>query len=184
MKKFLVLILASVFLSACGDVSGSPAAKSIPSGDQPAVPDVQEPLPEQMTVTAYSLTRTAAPVNGWPLKTYTATGSCALINNKTFCWSDGLKILEWVSNNFHYGPLKYNYFLISTSLPSNGPQTCNGGCADDFFETPKIITTTFLNVVGSSEVQKVFNQGTPQTLNCTLENNDLNCGSITFSGVQ
>lgn len=183
MKKFLVLILASVFLTSCGSDSGNPSnAKSAPTS--PSVPDVQEPLPEQMTVTYYSLSRTESPVSGWVNKTYTATGNCALVNNKTFCWSDGLKVLQWEYNNSFYGPLKYNYFRTSTNSPNTNPQTCNGGCQDDYFSTPKLMTQSFLNVVGSSEVQKIFSQGTPQTLNCTLENNDLNCGSVTFSGAQ
>lgn len=190
MKNFKTILLASLLigLTACnegGGGSSTTTAKTAPVNS--FLPDdpnqVQDPsTPQPKTVTYYALSRTEAPINGWPTKTYTATGYCAEIDGFTFCWSDGLKTLQWTSNNFTYGPHRYNYFELS----SNGAnaQTCHGGCQDDFMAAPKFVSNVLLQVLNPAKVQDVFDHGTPGTLNCMLDQGNVNCGSIVFVGAQ
>lgn len=186
MKKtmYVFLALAIMTLAACNE-TGS-AEKAVPAIGNISIPDAgpdqAEPDSEAMTVTYYSLSRSEAPVNGWINKTYTATGYCAEIQAQTFCWSDGQKVLQWVSNNVQYGPLYYNYWGLSTS--NNKPQTCHGGCADDYMKAPVFVTNLLLQTLPAADVQKVFDQGTEHQMSCTLSNGNVTCGSIVFTGVQ
>lgn len=183
--KLLLLTFSLLVLSACNDTGGSsPAAKSAPVNsflpEDPEGDDGSD-IPEARTVTYYALSRTEAPINGWPLKTYTATGYCAEIDAQTFCWSDGNKTLQWTSNNVIYGPHRYNYWGLSSNI--NGtPQTCHGGCADDYMAAPVFVTNLLLQTLPAAEVQEVFDHGIAGTLNCTLTNGSLNCGSVVFQG--
>jgi len=188
MKNFKILLFALLLgLTACNETGSGSSAKSLPvatilpdEDGGTTLPD--NSVPQALSVTYYALSRTEAPINGWPTKTYTATGYCAEIQGYTFCWSDGLKTLQWTVNNFTYGPHRYNYFELS----SNGAnaQTCHGGCQDDFMASPKFVSNLLLQVLDPNKVQDVFDHGTPSTMNCTLEGGNVNCGSIVFVGVQ
>lgn len=181
----IILVAFSMCNVGCVEGGGGSSAKSAPTNEiaPPADPSPGlTPGPNTVSVTYYRLSRTEAPVNGWPNKTYTATGYCAEIQGATFCWSDGLKTLQWVSNNFQYGPLTYNYFGLSTS--NGNPQTCHGGCADDYMDSPVLVTNQLLNVLSAQDVQNVFDHGTPGSLNCEVNNGNLDCGSVIFAGVQ
>ncbi len=178
--NMLILAIFLFLTSGCAPGgSGGAAAKFTPT--DPAPPVIDPNNPAAVSVTYYALSRTEAPVNGWPNKPYTATGYCATIASLTYCWSDGLKTLTWVSNNITYGPLYYNYWNLSTS--NGNPQTCHGGCADDYLSTPHIVTVPLSAYVSAPEVFDIFTTGTPTTIACLRVNNDLNCGSVTFPGV-
>lgn len=182
------LMLSLMTLSACnggGDGASEQASpKAVPKSDgTPTLnPDQENPATEAINVTYYSLSRTEAPVSGWLNKTYTATGYCAEILEKTYCWSDGLKILQWTYNNFQYGPLKYNYFEAHTS--GGRAQTCYGGCVDDYMESPKLITAQLLQVIPAEDIQNVFDHGDQNQMSCTLNETTMTCGSLVFTGVQ
>lgn len=179
------MLLLAIFLfltSGCAPGGGGGAAVQFTpvAPIDPGLP-IDPNNPASVSVTYYALSRIEAPVNGWPNKTYTATGYCATIASSTYCWSDGLKTLTWTSNNFTYGPLYYNYWEVSTS--NGNPQSCHGGCADDYLATVHLVTTQLAVYVTAPKIYDIFTLGTPATLTCLRVNNDLNCGSVTFPGV-
>lgn len=189
-KRMTILSLAWIAYacSGCNGSAGGSSTQAAPVGDvapivDPAPGDGNRSAPTgPVTVTYYALSRTEAPINGWPSKTYTATGYCAEIEGMTFCWSDGLKTLQWTSNNFQYGPHRYNYFGLSTS--NGNPQTCHGGCTDDYLQAPALVTNQLLNVLDAQMVQDVFDHGTEQTMTCNVVDDTLDCGSVIFQAVQ
>lgn len=177
----IFLLLSLMSLTACNEGGGSGEQSAAPKTATPAptlTPVPSEPTDETVMVTYYSLSRTEAPVAGWTQKTYTATGYCTEIQEKTFCWSDGLKILQWVDNNVQYGPLKYNFWGLSTS--NNKPQTCDGGCADDYMQSPKLITAQLLQLIPAEDIQYMFDHGTQNQMSCTVSQTTATCGSLTF----
>ena len=188
MKTTRIIFLFSLLLTlaACngGDSGGGQAAspKSTPVPGSTLTPEPEQPAVEDVTVTYYSLSRTEAPIAGWTQKTYTATGYCAEIQEKTFCWSDGLKTLTWVSNNITFGPYRANYFMIATS---NGkPNPCDGGCSDDYMQNPREITTYLLQYIAQEKIQEVFDYGTENQMSCILTQGTMTCGDLVFTGLQ
>lgn len=187
MFSFVVMIL-----SACGggssggstSVGASPVDNIVPpdqgdTGNQNPEPTQQEPQTYDLTYYAKSFTE--APVNGWINKQYTATGYCAQVSSKTYCWDDGVKTLDWTSQNVHYGPLKYTYFSIMTNVTGSGPLSCHGGCANDYFITPTLITQQLNTMIGAT-ISDVLNHGDQGQVTCTINGSDLVCGSVTLSG--
>lgn len=178
MKTILIMFLA-LSLSACNDSGGSSAAT-----DKVVTP-VSDPVdlvqnPADIDVVYYTLTKTRIATQMWINKTYNVSGACAEIQGATFCWSDGLKISLWESNNVWYGPYQNNYFFVHTS---NGrAHSCNGGCNDDYMQTPKQITTQLLNLIPQSSIDEIFNTGSRMTMKCRIESPNLVCGSLVFRG--
>lgn len=172
-------MLSILLLSACQEGGGS-SSNSSPEA-RIVAPDTT-PVEANLTkVDYYTHSRTEAPVSQWIYKTYTATGSCANFNGKTFCWSDGNKILQWESNGIYYGPLGYNYFGMQ--LRTGRPNSCWGSCENDYMQSPKQITTSLLNTLSASKVQAVFDQGSLQTMDCDIQQTRAVCGSLVFEGI-
>ncbi len=185
-KLMMLLLLAMTILNlvACGggagnggSTSASPAPTNPTSPVTPIVPIVgpnPTPAPNgSVALTYYTLSKTVAPVNGWPTKQYTAMAACVQFENNTFCWDDGIKTLQWTSNNNNYGPYTYDYWGVTTTAQGWG--LCNGGCVTDFMIQPIYMSQSLVNNITLAKITQVFTQGTPKQVSCTESNNILDC---------
>ncbi len=194
--KNLTLILSAlmVTLTACNGGGGASKARTTgsetfidvapempgqPSETLIAAPLIQE---EQITLKVYTMSKTEAPINGWINKTFTASGSCVEIEEKTFCWSDGLKVVAFNYNNFDYRAAN-SYFNLHIQS-GNQLRVCSNACLNDYMESPKLVTTQLLQKIPAEKIQEIFNHGSISEINCSLDGNDLKCGNLTFTGVQ
>jgi len=198
--KQLITIALALALAACNQGGGSspatgtttlpidvvqpgpetpeePADPGAP-GPGPQVPG--QPDPEQVThfLRVYSLSKTEAPVNGWSFKTYTATGSCATHEGKTYCWDDGVKTITIPV----IAPLTYTYFGV---MPGGGIgfQNCHGGCVGDYMTTPRVIDGALAATITTATVNQIFSQGSTTDLDCVESAGVLNCGSVSIQVV-
>lgn len=174
---FLSVILLSSALIGCGKTGGASAQSA-------AAPDPDNTLPgggpviSTASVTYYAMSMTAAPVNGWITKTYTALGYCAQYLSKTYCWDDGRQtIAAWTYNSSHYGPYYYNYWGLDTHS-GGGYQACSGGCLADYMSGPKYVDHSLETALTLTKVNDVLAHGTPTTVTCTVSATELNCGSF------
>lgn len=164
----------------CIDNGGSsPAQSRVADPISDETPTVPTPTPTAtIQLTYYALTMTEAPVNGWPTRTYTATGSCVVYLTKTYCWDDGIKTLHWVYNNSEYGPYRYTYWRRTAS---NG--SCHGGCTTDLFLTPRFISVTLNNTL-SANISAVFSSGVAKTVSCVESSTTVSCGDFVIDLTQ
>ncbi len=158
---------------------------------EPVAPVIIQPISgNPMTVTYYKLTETFAPISGWVNKTYTATGSCAVIQTKTYCWDDGLKIIpSWKYNNFTYGPFGYNYWGLHNSTSSSGYSHCGGGCTSSYMQTPRDVNKGSLlvnlnNANTPTDVNSVFTYGTQVIENCLENSGKVTCSNFEITLAQ
>lgn len=178
MNKIFILILAFSMV-ACKGGGGAGAAtdsakQPIAAPEEPVVPvDPGGPTPEAVTLTTYTLALTEAPVNGWPLKTYTATGTCTQYQAKTYCWDDGMQVIDFTSGGFRYGPYTYTFFRLQS-----GPANCYGACVDDALVEPTLIEGDVEAAINVATVANVLANGAPETANCTKTGNTIDCGDF------
>ncbi len=169
------LIWVLVLLTACQvpNVSTAPDTNTEiadPVAKTPSTPDPVEPdpvTPSTVSLTYYTLSKTEAPVNGWPTKMITTVASCVIYLTQTYCWDDGLKSMTWVSQGHTYGPYTYTYW----DNEGNGP--CTGGCTQDNYAEPTLATG-----LTPSEVNKVFNLGVAHPVECDETDTGLTCGDF------
>lgn len=181
LMKVSALVLIALYFTACapGGGSGGVAAKidspteAVPSDLLAPVADPNATVIATPSLTYYKLSKTVAPVNGWITKKYTATGSCVVYLTKTYCWDDGVKTLQWTSNNVTYGPFTYTYFGMQGTAASWGP--CNGNCGSDLMPAPRVISATLENNIGAAVINNVFTNGAAVNVNCTETSGQLNC---------
>lgn len=179
--KIMALLLIATYFTACAGGSGGGAADAIAEDPSNAIPsdlylapvDPNAPVLSTSSLTYYKLSKTVAPVNGWITKTYTATGSCVVYLTKTYCWDDGVKTLQWTSNNNTYGPYTYTYFGMKGNASSWG--LCNGVCTSDLMPLPRVISTTLQNNIGAAVINNVFTNGVAVPVTCTETDGQLNC---------
>lgn len=191
MEGLFRLIPLCFMLTACGGSGGSDSSPAFaPNPDQPAIqqpppnPGNQQPVQQTQDVTYYSKSLTEAPVAGWPTHTYTATGNCAQVNSKTYCWDDGVKTLPtWSFNSNFFGGGTYSYFSVMVNPIGGGPLNCHGGCGTDFVSSATVVDQSLNGVIGVT-VTDVLTHGGPSTVTCNVIGNDLDCGSFALVGVQ
>ena len=191
MKNFKLIVYTALILTTAACAPGGGSSTAIPEArivDQtpadllaPSVPP-DAPVIATPALTYYRLSKTVAPINGWTTKTYTATASCVEYLTKTYCWDDGIKTLQWSSNNNHYGPYYYTYFGLLTK-PNGTPGVCNGACTSDYMPAPRFISqavesnigVTGGGMTGAQVINAVFTQGTAVPVSCTETDGVLNC---------
>lgn len=183
-RKILITALTLTTLTAC-QAPTSDANRSTVSPDQPtaaAAPAAVAPIPTPsptvtttpVTVTYYTASKTEAPISGWATKTYTATGKCLVYSAHTYCWDDGLKILQWSSGGVNYGPYGYTYFGVGHMSGSVFTLHGYGTLVDDSMMVPTVITASMeTNMVTSSGT--VLSSGAPTQVSCTDSNGTLTC---------
>lgn len=184
MKNLFIALLA-LSMVACKGGSGGAASTDnakLPNVEDPSNPadpvDPVDPGSEQVTITTYSLAFTEAPVNGWPTKTYTAIGTCAQYEAKTYCWDDGLQVIDFTSGGFRYGPYNYSFFRL---MESNGsPANCHGACTNDLLEIPTLIEGDVEAAISIARVTNVLANGTPEQATCTKTDDLLDCGDFSI----
>lgn len=182
MKNFKLIVYTALVLSTAACAPGGGGSSTAPEAR------IAEPIPADLfapvvppdapvlatpSLTYYRLSKTVAPINGWATKTYTATGYCVVYLTNTYCWDDGVKTLQWSSNNNHYGPYTYTYFGMQGNASNWGP--CSGACGADLMPAPRIISATLENNIGTVNIQNVFTHGTAVPVSCTETNGVLNC---------
>lgn len=196
--RIIMSALLGLMLTGCESGGGSSGAASAPASDGTAVPITPPAAPVAsqgsqssavaVQVTYHSLTRTTAPVQGWQSKTITMTGSCLVYLTKTYCWDDGVKTLQWSSNNSFYGPFTYTYWGLNQN--GQGMGICFGGCPSDLMSAPRLISNAVgTNITQSSldtgnTVNDVFNLGVSHQLQCSEDNGVLDCGTFSVSLAQ
>jgi hypothetical protein len=192
MKKFLsttIAVLAAATTALAVSGCQSPAGTEPANTTGTAGGDQQEPTgssggnnnhtgtnqtnTQTINLVYYSLTETSAPVNGWPYKKMTATGSCVQYLTKTYCWDDGLKTLQWRANGRNYGPFNYTYWGIGGTENSWGP--CSGGCPSDLLAVPREISVGLAANIPAQEITGVFNLGAAKPVTCTETSAELDC---------
>lgn len=187
------MLIISMILIGCENpketTAASKAPTTTPSDSQPSLtapiiaPAVASPTVDQsVSITVKSLSMTVAPVNGWPLKTYTATGHCTQYNSKTYCWDDGIHTLDWTSNHFHYGPFTYDFWSLMES--NSHPLHCDGVCANDLLDAPTNIDVSISPNLPTGLLTNVMTNGSSTQLDCLLADNHLNCGTVQIDVVQ
>lgn len=183
-----LIIALFLFLTACGGSGGGDAAKSVQAPDagspvdpglSPVVnpPVVTPPAPTVVSLTYYSLAKTVAPVSGWPTKQYTAVGTCASFESKTYCWDDGVKSLSWNSGGNNYGPYTYTYWATMDS--GTHPLNCSGACTNSYLATATLIDSVLEPMLTTLAINQVLSTGTPTTVSCLKDNGQLDCGGFT-----
>lgn len=183
--KNVYIIFCIIFLSACSGSPGSTPASVNLAGFQPpvvtpaAAPVVQNQVAEQqkISVTFFTLTKTVAPINGWPYKTVTYSGSCLIYLNKTYCWDDGTKtIAAWSYNNNLYQAESFNFWGLTVSNSSWGP--CSGGCGASYMAQPKVIASSLAINISPDAIKDVFNLGASNQASCSENDGVLDCGDF------
>lgn len=189
--KNLILLLSAVLLIGCNDSGSSSSAPAqavtsiptpapattptpVPTND-PAITSepVIEPIPNPVVAVSLTLHTKAfseAPVNGWPAKTYTSKGICTEYDSKTYCWDDGVKVLQFTSNHFTYGPFNYSFWGFDNQFSS-----CHGGCQSDLFSKPVLVTSHVESVLTSQKIDDVVSTGSLSTVTCSLKDAVLDC---------
>jgi hypothetical protein len=171
-------------LSPTPSVGTNPVSTPVsnPSVDPtPSPTPVSNPTGSSLNITVYSLTKTVAPVNGWILKTYTATGYCLNRNSKNYCWDDGMKTIpSWIDNNFQYGPYYNDYWETYLTNQSMVGFNCKNGCTTDPTTSPTYFDITYTVNIGTSKINEVFNSGTATVLSCTTDGVTVTCPNFTF----
>lgn len=178
----IIMILLTGLLSGCGSGGGSPAAQL--NSDPASSPAFNGGTgATAQNVTLFQKSFTEAPVSGWPLKTYTSKGYCAQVNAKTYCWDDGVKMMQWTSSSVTYGPFTYSYFGVMPNPVNGSPMSCHGGCSGDYVFTPVIPDIGLTNVVGTA-IGDMLAHGAQSTVSCNIVGHDLDCGTFTLVGAQ
>lgn len=170
-------------VAAAGDAQGTQQ----PALQVPGAPVVQQPVTPvgvAVVVTVYAKTGGEAPINGWPTKTYTATGYCAVYTGLTYCWDDGVKTLQWQNNSTFYGPFTYTYWNMSQN--SVGYSSAHGGLVQDLMATPRVIGQGIgVNLVSAlSTVNAVLSTGTATSYNCVDTAGNVDCGNFVIDTTQ
>ena len=157
-----------MYFTACGGgESSGDTARVIVS---PIIDDPSNPGgPVTSSLTYYSLSKTVAPIGGWPAKTYTAKGSCVVYLTKTYCWDDGIKSVVIPAS----GTFTYTYF--SAGMSSGVYQHCSGGCLQDYMLVPKFISAALEMNLTFNQINQVFTSGVAHPVECSEENGILNC---------
>lgn len=182
--KNLYITFCIIFLSACsgGGQSASPASVG---GFTPAVikpiapPEAVVSVPEEnkVSVIYYSVTKTVAPISGWPTKALTYTGSCMIYLSKTYCWDDGVKTIpSWRSNNYTYEAESFDFWGVAGTDSTWGP--CSGGCLGNLMVQPREIASSLALNISAEQVKEVFNLGTSNEVSCVESDAGLDCGTF------
>lgn len=137
-----------------------PNVVSVTNDPTPTATATATPTPT-VSVTYYSLTHTVSPNGGQAFKTYTATGYCLIYNSETYCWDDGIHVINFIGGAVG----NYTYFGLS----------CNGTCATDVATSPVQVDQSFTGqIITGVTVSGVLSGGTATTVTC----NDDGSGSI------
>lgn len=151
-----------------------------PAPADPVTPDV---VVNTVSVTYHTLSKTVAPIAGWPLKTYTATGNCVVYQSKTYCWDDDLQIMpSWTSSGFTHGPYYYTYWSLGYDTLNRlnicgGSTPANGGCAADVMVSPRTVAGNVASNIPSASINAVL-AGPATHVTCTETNGVLDCGTF------
>lgn len=183
MKK-LMIAFSLIALTACNSAGSGqttqpdladPASPIIdPDPGQPVDPGTPATPPgavtENVTIDVYSLSRTAAPINGYSFKTYTAIGYCAEIDAKVYCWDDGEKTIDFVDNHFEYKSVNSYFEITQNVLHAN--TSCSGGCTIDPLDAPTYIDSTLEMIMAANAIDQVFNTGAVAHVACVRTVNE------------
>ncbi len=126
--------------------SNSPSSPSI------IVVATATPTPAPISITYYSKTVTRQPN---PNKFYTATGYCLAYGGKTYCWDDGVQIIDYGGGTI--GHYSYWELAVENLTTTQTPVT-----------SPLLVNQAFTNNIlpGGGSVAQV-NAGTAATVSCT-----------------
>ncbi len=181
--KIIGLILIVIYFSGCAPVGGGGSAaadaKVDPIAPSPGSPGAPATPSSTVAVTYYSLSRTEAPISGWPTKTYTSIARCLVYATKNYCWDDGMKTLTWVSGGTTYGPFYYSYLGITGTISSYGP--CHGGCVADPLTAPSFMTAGLTTNITAAVINQIFSTGAATNESCTLSGSQITCSSFTVA---
>jgi hypothetical protein len=196
--KLILLALISLSMTACNDGGGASAvpAAAAPNVIAPVtpVPSVIDPTPtpsptpsaQSASVTVYSITQTKAPLQPYPSKTITVTGSCLVYLTKTYCFDDGLKTISAGPgfNPANWTTYGYTFWGVGQAGGMANSQTCWGGCVTDSMSQPTEVTVDQSNLMQTQEIETgvtmsdVFSSGTAAQVNCTDDGTTLDCGTF------
>lgn len=180
-----VLIALTLLLVGCKEGGGGGSAKIAAPVDaienpveiEPVTPPVE--ASNTVEITYYKVTETRSPINGWPLKTYTATGYCAEFNDEIYCWDDGLKTIpSWTMSGFTYGPYRYTFWSVHHNANEEF-RHCNGGCNNGPLKDSPVDIRFTQNLISVADAANVLTGGVPVTVTCQTTEDDLvDCGDF------
>lgn len=171
--KNLIVILSLLILTACNGAGGGSIAPSLNTTTPPALGNT-DPTPtptpdDSVSVTVYSLSKTVAPMGGFPLKTYTATATCAQIGSDAYCWDDGIKDVVIAGNTYTYS--YWRAYVAGGNLSFN----CNGGCPNDAVTSPTLMISPYTDNFTDAAINLVFSSGIETTASCTEDAGVITC---------
>lgn len=164
-----------------------PSQASAPSVTPALAPQITTKSPSLLpdtsstvSLTYYSITKTKASTAGGSSQSYTATGSCTVYQDITYCWDDGLHTLKWSIS------VSYMFWQQFSGGGTTGPTV-------DLMSSPTALGTTALHLLNNelatygspnpamSTIDKVLTTGTPTTVTCNIDdNNNLVCPTFTI----
>lgn len=178
-----IFTAALLVLTACGSGAPSTSVRSPElraiepiADDLPAAPAPSaSPAPVSMQLTYYTQTEVRAPQAGWPTKTYTSIGHCVVYLGDTYCWDNGVQVLQWTLNSSAYGPFYYTYWNMNQPASGSWGHS-SGGLTSDLMPSPRLITSLVATRMGGmGAVNTVLTNGQATTVNCTETAGILNC---------
>jgi hypothetical protein len=169
------LLICALAVSSCGvDTGALPIPELTPApAEEPIVVPLAVATPTATPtlsltyVTYYAKSHTVTPNGGQPTKHYTATGYCAVVNAKTFCWDDGIHTIDYPG----FPPVTgyYTYWGLA----------CNGTCTTDVASSPVQTDLTFTNQIMTGVSISGVLGGAPTTVACSDDGaGTLDCGSF------
>ena len=158
----LTLFVCAMAASGCGQETlpsvraPDPSATTAPSVIVVATATPTPIPPPTVSITYYSLAQTRTPNSmAYPTKHYTATGYCLAYGGKTYCWDDGVQIIDYGGGTIGY----YSYWelVVENLTTTQTPVT-----------SPFLVNQAFTNNIlpGGGSVAAV-NAGTSTTVSCT-----------------
>lgn len=205
----LVICVAGVMTAGCGKAPEvtereTPPASAIAPAVEPAIAPlvvVADPTPTpvptfSLTYYTASVTRTPQPAN-YSWINYTSIGYCAVYNSKTYCWDDGIHVVNFPIVAGHTFLTWYQSYwnICAAYIAGSTFEYCGGDegrednngvelvTTDDLMVTPILMDQAITINVPAGALNAVLH-GTPNTVSCSETDGIVDCGTFQIDTTQ